>query len=45
MPSQARGRGQLVRSGVRPQKAPNVQMSERECVPRGPTRPCLIEVV
>jgi hypothetical protein len=35
----ARVRGELVRSGVRPQMAPNVQMSDRECVPRGPTRP------
>jgi hypothetical protein len=25
---------------MRPQMAPNVQMSERESVPRGPTRPC-----
>jgi hypothetical protein len=30
----------LVRSGARPRMAPNVQMSERECAPRGPTRPC-----
>jgi hypothetical protein len=37
------GGGQLVRSGVRHQMAPNVQMSDPECVPRGPTRPCRSE--
>jgi hypothetical protein len=36
-----RGRGRLIRSGVPPQMAPNVQTSEREYVPRGPTRPAV----
>jgi hypothetical protein len=33
----------LVRSGLRHQMAPNVQVSERECVLSGPTRPCRSE--